>query len=260
MRYFFITCLGRSGSAFLADLLNQDPDARVEHEPFRDDYLHLPLAYYGGAHRCVRDYIRSRRERIEARVHDSVAIYGEVNSLLRYFTDDIREVFDDPPLMFIVRNGRRYVESAYVRGIYSAEATHAHIVPKDDDPWVDHWKEFGRFEKLCWYWSHTNAHLLAKVERFTRLEDLVRDYGALREHVLVPTGVSISEEAHRRSAERPRNTTADFVRMRFRERLRLPWRRSASPAGRPLGPWTEAMEQSFQAICGETMRRLGYPA
>jgi hypothetical protein len=257
MRYFFITGLGRSGSAFLANLLAQDPAARVEHEPFPDDNLHLPLAYYGGAGASVRDYVRRRRAEIESRTAGTVGLYGEVNSLLRYFTDDLRQVFDDPPLLFLVRDGRRYVESAYVRNVYTPEAGHAHIVPKDGDPWASDWSGFGRFEKLCWYWQHTNEHLAAQLGTFVRFEDLLRGYDVLRDRVLAPTGVRIEEAVYRAEVGRPRNTKEDFARRRFGSRLRL-GRRPTIPPDRHLGPWTPAMDASFEAICGATMRRFGY--
>jgi hypothetical protein len=258
MRYFFITGLGRSGSAFLAGLLGLDPGARVEHEPFPDDSLHLPLAYYGTATACVRDYVRQRRRAIDARWAGSVGRYGEVNSLLRYFTDDLREVFDDPLLLFLVRDGRRYIESAYVRDVYTPDAGHAHIVPKDDDPWARDWPRFSRFEKLCWYWQHTNDHLAAAVGAFVRFEDILGDYAVLRDRVLTPAGVSIAAEQYRREIARPRNTTADFTRRRFGGRFRLGRRAGAIPPERRLGDWTPALDASFEAICGATMRRFGY--
>lgn len=258
MRFFFITGLGRSGSAFLAHLLNLDPKALVQHEPFREDYLHLPLGYYGGAQQSVAGYVRERRQLVERKLDAGVAIYGEVNSLLRYFTDELREAFDDPVQLFVVRNGRSYVKSAFVRTVYTEESLHAHILPKDDDPWVSCWRDFDRFARLCWYWNHTNGYLASKLARFVRFEDLLRDYEVLRTAVLEPTGVTISRDVYQQEAARPRNTSTDFMRSRFGRGWRSFWRPVAVPAEHLLGEWTASREKTFQAICGDTMRRLGY--
>jgi hypothetical protein len=62
---FIITCMGRSGSKFLANVLNSDPNWTVEHEPYGDFQSTREVA--------ARFYEESKRKN-----------YGEVNSFLRF--------------------------------------------------------------------------------------------------------------------------------------------------------------------------------
>jgi hypothetical protein len=230
----------------------------VAHEPYPEDFHYLPIAYYGGADDVLRSYIKRRRSELESRLPAGVEVYGEVNSLLRYFTPQLQEEYGDPFMAFLVRNGRDFVRSAYIRNVYTKNATHTHIVPKDGDPWVDYWFEFSRFKKLCWYWNHTNSHLAECLSRSIRFEDLLGSYATLKEAILKPLDLSLSEEVYRRELVNPRNTSAEYERKRLRSRFSWFRRKSSSSPSPRLGDWTEEMEQSFSTLCGETMARLGY--
>jgi hypothetical protein len=258
VRYFFITCLGRSGSQYLAHLLDQVDGAVVAHEPFPEDFLYLPDARYGTSSRAVCAYLRERRARIEATLPESTTIYGEVNSLLRYFLPELQDAFDLPFLAFLTRNGRDFVHSAWGRTVYTEHSLHAHILPTDDDRWASEWGRWSRFEKLAWYWDHTNQHLLNRLPVWVRLEDEATRFPPLYSKILGPLGLNIDIEVFERLRNVRRNTTASYL-----QRARRRWPRSLFSWPRPapsssLGPWTEQMESDFQAICGDTMARLGY--
>jgi hypothetical protein len=257
LRYFFVTGIGRSGSSHLADLLNRASGVHVAHEPFRDDFNYLPIARCGRSTRVIRGYLENRRSRIEAELASDVTVYGEVNSLLRYFLPELSEVFEEPLVALLVRNGRDFVRSAYVRTVYTEHTLHAHIVPEDDDPWAERWSGFSRFERLCWYWDHTNGLLLDRALPVIRLEEEARDLGKFRAMLLNPLGLSLQEEVFLALRDRKRNTTAGYLAGLRREKRWWTRRRSQVQTAE-LGPWSQEREEVFQAICGETMARLGY--
>jgi hypothetical protein len=258
LRYFFITCLGRSGSKYLAHLLDQADGVVVAHEPFPEDFLYLPVARYGASSRAVSAYLHERRSRIEVSLPDSTVIYGEVNSLLRYFLPEMHEVFDQPFLAFLVRNGRDFIRSAWGRSVYTERSLHGHILPADSDPWAGNWTEWSRFEKLAWYWDHTNQHLLRQLPVWLRLEDEATAFAPLSRKILEPLGLRLDVEVFERLKNVKRNTSRGYGEKAQTRGLLSLFRSTRPEMSSALGPWTEEMEATFQTICGRTMSRLGY--
>ena len=257
MRMFFILALGRSGSNFLARLLARDTRALVYHEPYPLDSRLMVLRHSGGFGRALDDLLEERfRALLPA--DGSARIYGEVNSYLRYEAEWLRRRFD-PALIHLVRDGRDFVRSAHPRGVYTRHELDGPILPRDGDRWSERWPEMSRFQRLCWYWTHTNEHLAATIASHVRLEDLLRDYTVFSNEVLGPTGLEIPQAVWRAEIDRPRNTSRVY-------RLRLATRRllrggERVPSFRRLAHWSEwddDQTEQFWEICGPTMRRFGY--
>ena len=89
-RFFFLLGFGRSGTAFMAGLLNQAPGAHVFHEPVLEDFFAHARAHYSS--RAAQRYMRGFRKReIYQRVRRFPAgVYGEVNGTLRCHAEAIR--------------------------------------------------------------------------------------------------------------------------------------------------------------------------
>jgi hypothetical protein len=254
---FFIMALGRSGTSFLASLLARDGRGRVNHEPYPLDPRLLVLRYAGGFDAVLGDILKKRFDSLLP-TSGEAEFYGEVNSYLRYEVDWLRSRFD-PVIIHLVRDGRDFVRSAYIRGVYTPLEPDGPIVPKDSDPYAGAWPDMSRFRKLCWYWMHTNEFLASKIGSFVRFEDLLRDYGMFTKGILEPTGVRIPEEMWRREVARPRNTSRAFrLRSRLLGLLRGRKRVPDLTALPPWREWDEDLNGQFLEICGRTMNRFGY--
>lgn len=255
MDFFFMLALGRSGTLSLASLLAQIPHTCVLHEPFTSDRELLSLRY-GGFHKVADNYLAQRFSRIQAS-YSEVPLYGEVNSYLRYEPKWLRQNLGSK-LLHLVRDGRTYVRSAYQRDLYTPRDIQAAIVPKDSDPHAAHWENMSRFERICWYWNHTNAFLADHIESCCRLEDISRDYSLFYQHVLRPLGLELSEQTWQKNARRRRNTGL-YYGMKQRIRALLGRRGKYSMQTVPhWSMWEQAQTDAFWSICGDTMHRLGY--
>jgi hypothetical protein len=249
----FVLAQGRSGTAFLSELLAGAPRTLIRHEAPGDAQI-LSLSRYGRSERAVDALLSKRFESLLPR-DPRIEVYGEVNSFLRYNADWLRRRFD-PVLLHVVRDGRAFVRSAWEREVLTSHQRQLPIVPTDDDPFAEAWPGMSRFERICWIWQHTNEMLGASVERHARLEDLLASHAAFRAALLEPLGLEIPEEVWRAAVKRPKNTSSGFR-----------WRRwAASALGRP-GPgerlphwtrWPAEQEERFWRICGKTMERFGY--
>ena len=149
----FVLAQGRSGTAFLSDLLARAPRTLIRHE-LPGDFQILSLSRYSRSERAVDALLRERFAAVLPR-DPGIEVYGEVNSLLRYNADWLRRRFD-PVLLHVTRDGREFVRSAYERDVLTAHQRQLPIVPTDDDPFAEAWPEMSRFERICWIWQHTN--------------------------------------------------------------------------------------------------------
>jgi len=255
---FFVLSQGRSGTAFLAHLLDRDARSCVQHEPWPGDAHVLGLSRSPGYSKAFDDLLRTRFEALFER-HPPGKAYGEVNSYLRHSSRWLRHSLD-ARLLHVARDGRDFVRSAWVRNVQTPRHEQLPVVPDDDDPYSNIWAEMDRFERICWIWRHTNEDLLSSGAPLARLEDIVDSYAAFRNTVLDPLQLDVPESAWQAEADKPRNTSSEFT-------LRKAFRRLIKPASEvpelidPLPAWkdwSDARSTAFWEICGDVMTRLGY--
>lgn len=255
MKCFFVLSLGRSGTQLFANLLNRDTRAVVHHEPYRWDAQLFSLRAAGGFGEVLDGLLADRFVDLTGRAGD-VDIYGEVNSYLRLETEWLRDNLA-AQILYLARDGRDFVTSAYGRTAYTAWEMQLPIVPSDGDPAAREWRKMDRFERLCWYWAHTNQMLLSE-GNVMQMEKLISDWNYFREGLLEPTGVAVSETDWRRAVARPKNTSLEY---RVKARVRRLTGRSGPAVRKPLGRWTTWSDEQLSAfwkICGGTMLELGY--
>lgn len=237
---FFILAIGRSGSMFLAHLLNQVPEAVVCHEPVLADFAAYTKAFHN--EKAAAQYLRNfRKQEIYLRVHDkALKTYGEVNTNLRRHCNALKQQFPDATIIHLVRDGRDVVRSMMSRRTFRPwDPVTALIYPREDAPWAEVWPQMNRFEKLCWYWMVENRYLRHAIDRAVQFEKVVSEYEYFASQLLTPLGLSIAEKNWRVAKQRPKNAT---------RRYRIPhW-----------SSWDDNKKQAFERICGEEMYRNGY--
>ena len=255
MNFAFVLALGRSGTQFLARMFQHDERAAVYHEPYNEDAIIMNLRYAGFNHVADKK-MATRFVEMTRRSADST-LHIETNSYLRYETTWLRTNLD-ASLIHLVRDARTYLPSAFIRDVYTPNDIQQPIVPHDDSPYAEKWGTMSRFEKICWYWTHTNSMLAGSIQNHVHMEDLLTDYQALYEMILTPFGLNLDQTTWESEVKRPMNTKG---RYRLRRTLRGLLGRAPNSHGTTLPPferWTKEQQKSFHSICGETMERLGY--
>ncbi len=156
----------------------------------------------------------------------------------------MHRALDAPPCYHLVRNGRDVVASMYRRKVYTARERSLPLAPRNPTVF-ELWADYTRFERLCWQWHDAVERLLVQDLPLLRLEDIVRDFDYFETKFLQPNAIDVAvyawRQLKRRRLNRGRRRAVDLLRGR----------------GRSLD-WTNELEASFDAICGGTMRRLGY--
>lgn len=163
---FLVTGHGRSGTCWLAGLLDRSPGVRVYHEPIPADI---------DAHARIRngtldagDYLERRRAWMEEvwRRHPAER-YAESNSYLRYCARAAGRAFG-APVAALVRDGRLVVRSMLARGCYQ----------RPGYPPIPAEEGVTPLEKCAWYWADSCRRLADEKVPFFRLEDLNADRDA----------------------------------------------------------------------------------
>jgi hypothetical protein len=223
------------------------------HEPDPEDPALMNLRY-AGFHTVADAMMTDRFKRMKTR-SEGKRLHVECNSYLRYEADWLKSNLN-AKLVHLVRDGRTYIQSAYVRDVYTPWDKQMPIVPHNDDPMAARWPSLSRFEKLCWYWNHSNTVLMESIPTCVQMEALFKDYTVFSAKLLKPLDIHISEQAWRKAVERPRNTKNRYL---FRKQLkRWLFPGTTGPDRTPLGVWTADHQRDFENICGRTMKRLGY--
>lgn len=238
LNVFFVLALGRSGTTFLANLLNAADESKVFHEAIPEDYQACAEAFTDK--RASLNYIQAFRRRYMYLVlrGSEVKTYGEVNGLLRNHVEALEQSFPGVRMLHLIRDGRDVVRSMMARSVYTEEDWHAPTPPKQD-PLRGEWHKLSRFEKICWYWADTNRRLSDKLSEYARFEDVLQNYEYFRNRVAGRLGLTIDYQTWCRAVRKPKNPTSNHV---------LPeW---------PL--WSSEQKDSFRVLCGEVMRDFDY--
>ena len=209
--FFFVLGFGRSGTAFMANLLDKAPDAYVFHEPILEDfYAHARMHWntddgdrYIQSFRKREIYTRMRR------IHSG--IYGEVTSTIRCHAEAIKKTFSKVALIHLVRDGRDVVRSTFSKRTMTIKNPFSmSIHPDKSDYWYASWPDMDRFSRICWFWQEENRRLRKAVGKTVQFEKILSSYEYFASEILGPCGIHIEKKDWNIAIATPRNTTSKF--------------------------------------------------
>jgi hypothetical protein len=239
-KFFFILGFGRSGTAFMANFLNQAQGAHVFHEPVLEDiYAHLKAHY---SPENAESYMQGfRKKEIYLRMrHETSGVYGEANGILRCHARAIKKAFPDATILHLVRDGREVVRSHMSRRTMTIKNPFSmSIHPLKSDPWSARWPEMDRFARMCWYWQEENARLRSIIGKTVQFEKILSSYEYFHYEILEPCHIYIDKKNWEIEIASPRNITSNFQMPKWDD-------------------WTPEQQKVFREICGSEMTKCGY--
>ncbi|MBL4586170.1 MAG: sulfotransferase [Flavobacteriales bacterium] len=239
--FFFGYGVFRSGTTFLADLLNRHAkQAIVMHEANVNDYWFYARAMH--AHSEAAHYIKDYRlAEIHFRLkNENFSTYGEINPFLRRHCAAMAEVFPAAKQFHIVRNPRNVLRSLMSRELFDRKDPMAKVIfPPKDDPLSEEWPRMTRFEKLCWLWAADNRFIRENVSHLIKFEDLRTDFDHFDKEVLQFLGLEMNADDWQRDIDTVYNSTPRYTYPKYAD-------------------WPAADKRSFERICGEEMAVYGY--
>jgi len=188
-RLFLVSSTGRTGTTWLATLLNRVEDCHVVHEPVPlEQCAHVQALQDQDS---VREYIDDFRIREVAwRLKDDACnTYGEVNGALRRHVEYLREVLPHLHVVHLIRDPRDVIRSMLNRAALAAnDKVYAELEYPAN---ISHaaWIDMDRFAKLCWLWSEDNAYLRLHADGRAYFEEITQNFDSFRAQILEPLGL-----------------------------------------------------------------------
>jgi len=239
-QFFFILAFGRSGTAFMADLLDQVPGAYFFHEPVLEDFFAHARTHYN-PHDADKYMQNFRKKEIYGRMKQIPSgVYGEVNSTIRCHADAIKKAFPGVTLVHLVRDGRDVIRSTFGRRTMTLRNPFSlSIHPMDSDPWKSRWPKMDRFARICWFWQEENRRLRTSIGKTVQFEKILQSYEYFSKQILEPCHIHIPSETWQAAVAKPRNISSKFSMPKWDQ-------------------WTTYQQITFRDICGEEMLHCGY--
>lgn len=180
MKKYLITSIGRTGTKSLTNYLNQIPGVTCfHHKKERRDLPFLFLSQRKEFSNVNRAYL----EEVDASAKKfGGEFYIEVNPYLRFADAGVLKELEWEKL-FLVRDMKTYLESVYIRELFSEDDYLLNQIPDDSDPISSKWGSLTRFEKLCWYYYKVHSYILDSGISFYRFEEISENPLALKQLV-----------------------------------------------------------------------------
>lgn len=155
-RPVFILSPGRSGSKFIAELLNLSPALSAFHEPRPALQYCANFAFlHRGETPLLAKMIEAARFELMLDTFIKGRTYVESNQCLTFFAPAIAGLFRGAKFVRLTRHPGDFVASAARKGWYRNDTIWEAGRPKPADE--KRWESWSQTEKLAWLWDTTTA-------------------------------------------------------------------------------------------------------
>ena len=181
-KFCFIISSGRTGTTFLSKYFNQFfDDVLSVHEPkvhvksMGKKFLNKDISMI----KAKKLFLSLRRDLyINKSKKNSIII--ESNPTLGWLVPLLKDLFDNPKIIFVTRDPKTYVRSAFDKIpqesnpdklFYSKEDMQSRLTPYyfKNDSIRANWENMERFEKICWFWNRFNKHIYSELKEYDNL-------------------------------------------------------------------------------------------
>jgi Sulfotransferase family len=248
----FILSTGRTGTQFLAELLNRHKDVYAVHEPPPSRRMRLwSMAYLQGeaSDEKMADVLRRYRSTYVSSVREK--IYVESNNFLAGFADVIKREFKDAVLIHVVRDPRTYIRSSLnhggdsgLKGWANRHFPYWHLPPRSIQDALAGAGDHEVLVRTALYWKVINEYLDRAGEGYPhyhrfRFEEMFGDDTTVLEKIFRLAGVVEYSSEDLKAREQKVNESQLQVMDRWQT-------------------WSADQARAVDRICGPLMEKYGY--
>lgn len=154
----FVLSTGRSGTAFLTNMLEADKSLKVFHEPDPVFSYHTKFAFenYKKNPDVVKAMFDTARYELIRNTFIEKKRYVETNNRISFFAFQLAELFPKAKFIHLVRNPSSFIKSGLARDWYSNHSIfdEGRISKGGND-----WNSKSPIEKIGWLWNETNSFI-----------------------------------------------------------------------------------------------------
>lgn len=245
-KVIFIISTGRTGTKYLAELLNSQPGITALHEPKPSRILRMwSFAYIDS--RVTKAWMKSilyiKRRKIMKNINNP--IYIESNPYLIGFTDVLGEVFKDPILIHVVRDPRDFVRSAMNHGNSSGiKLFFNNYVPY----WYPNINKFLKIEKKLSMTQKAAGYWCLANERLSSAPLKTSNYYQIRFEDLFSKPEKMQELSK----------IVGIKKIEVSSKYSKPINKSRKSDSQSWSKWSVDEAKFLDKKCGPLMRKLGY--
>jgi hypothetical protein len=249
MHYVFVTGMGRSGTTWFTHLLHGIPGVEAHHEYIGDKWFTVLSRYVASDIHTV-PYLERSKAALESSFRNGMT-FVDVNNNLRHSVPALKQVFDGCTVYHLVRDPRAVIPSLYLRR--GESVAHCLPVAAEDFQWL---LEADKFEQTCWTWTDTTKRLLEEGTELVQFERLISDYDYVKKRVLDPLALDMSKaEWQVKKDTRVNETRSKLFRQLYAKFSNRNFVEDQLP---PYPQWPDSQKRTFEQICGEVRRQVGY--
>lgn len=153
--YCFVLSTGRSGTAFLTEILSSSPELSVHHAPKPElEYASSLVHRQKPAPEALDLAVLAARFELFVDAYRSGAMYVETNNRITFFAPALARLLPNARFIHVVRHPADFVRSGMRRGYYAEGVVqHQRLMPADNAQW----SSYSELEKIAWEWNEINA-------------------------------------------------------------------------------------------------------
>ncbi len=178
----FILSTGRSGSKFIAGLLDLSPQADSFHEPRPTlQYFSNYAFHHQDQPEILEKMINGARMELVLETLIQDKIYIESNQCLTFFAPILKGIFKNAKFIHVIRHPGDFVRSAIRKGWHKNDSIWESGRIRAED--ANSWNKLDHVARLAWVWDATNRFIekfknnLPSTEIFTcKIEDLTTNW------------------------------------------------------------------------------------
>lgn len=180
----FVLSSGHSGTASIAQMLDQHPEIDCKHERLKQGKhraVVIPVSV-NIAHRVTPEKFALPQYSInminqERKTFNGV--WAESNWRTFNMVNEIKRAWPNAKFIYLTRDGRASVAARSIHGgYYDPHHPHAHhlhqLHPLNGfligDMGADEWDQMGQFEKLCWMWGYVTRTIIRQVQNVPHIK------------------------------------------------------------------------------------------
>ncbi len=144
---------------------------------------------------AVEQVLKQPREFVHSR---SGLVYTESSAAYRGLIDVLKDVYEQHRVVYIIRDGRDWVQSKMNFGTMYNKGRIRRVVSRtwptafefEHDPYHSKWATMSRFERICWAWTRLNEYTLDTIRgnpyaRVFRFEDIFKSKDKYNREILI---------------------------------------------------------------------------
>jgi len=238
-RICIIVSTGRTGTAWIAKLINSSLGVHAVHEPI----MHEQIAHAEALSRpeSIEKYANFRIRYINAQcAKGSWDVYVEVNGALRRHVHAIKNICPQIYMPHVIRDGRDVVSSIMNRPKSLTIRDPCYFFVNGHVADIDNqWSKLSKFEKACCLWNSDNEYMSKYCDATIKFEEMLSDYDKFVEILCDPIGILIERDKWKKSLNQIENSNKKITFPKWEH-------------------WSSKEKSAFFEICGKTMEKYGY--